>query len=337
MLSIHPLLEKGPLTQDLNIKNKEESIKKFFPSLWNAISGDFQTIFPVLTNQLPEEEKIWKSNVSGLPMKVMLNNSNSPGAYTLPAMSSKISAQVAMFTAPLYVVYGFIKLSDAGVDGTGSQKKVKMKAPPDLSALMWETKGLKSLMPEDNLRCAVMLHEIGHWVKFEQPFLSNTLNIMANVLPVLAVPFVLGAIMICRSGERKADMFAKKVGYGKELSEALGRVGYYKRYDVSAIARLGDHIRVFMLKLQDKIDKYVPFLYSRPSIKTRKGYLKETLDQHFYNGNIGFNEYINELYDANLIEEGFRDLALEGLIKLFAPIDRLVAKHADFFFPLSQK
>jgi hypothetical protein len=337
MLSLHPLLEKGPLIIDKRILNKDESIKKFFPSLWNAISGDFQTIFPVLTSRIPEEEKLWKGNTKGLNMRVMTNNSNSPNAYTLPAMQSKLGAQAATFFVPIYILYGFIKLSDADLDGRGVNKKVNIKAPNDLSGLMWETKGLKSLIPEDNLRYAIMLHEIGHWVKYEQPFLSTTMRYVSSIAPPLALPFVIGSILVCRSGEKKADMFVKKVGYGKELSEALSRMGYYKRNDVSAIARLGDHIRVFMLKLQDKIDDYVPFLFSHPSIKKRTTYLKDNLDHAIINGDIGYDEYIIELYELDLIEENVKDLLLTGLSKLFAPIDKLAAKHAKFLFPLSQK
>ena len=66
-------------------------------------------------------------------------------------------------------------------------------------------------------------------------------------------------------------------------------------------------------------------------------YLKDELDQAVLSGDIGYSEYISELYEADLIEEGVREFLASGVIKLFAPIDRLAAKHAKFLIPLSQK
>ena len=55
-----------PFSEAEKIKNADESIKKFLPSVWNEISGSFQLIFPVLTNELKDETNIFLKNTKGL-------------------------------------------------------------------------------------------------------------------------------------------------------------------------------------------------------------------------------------------------------------------------------
>jgi len=338
MLPITPLFDN---TNEKYMLNKDESLKRFFPSLWNAVSGKFQSIFPILTRELPDSKKFWNAHTKGLPSSVMLNNSNSPVSYILPAVSSKISPQSNVITVPFYIIHGFLKLSTHSFSGRSFQNKIVFNSPSDFKVLMWESKGLRSLLPEEDLRFAIMIHNIGHWVNYGSPVISKLLKISKLILPFLSIPLIIASIMISRVGERSADRFSKEVGYNKELAIALDRIGHYKRYDVSVINKIGDVIRVTMHKVHDAFDKYAPFLYKSPSVKSREfdlksGQIKE-LQSYYFNGIIGIDEYVNELYEMDILEEGGLDFILNELAKFLSPIDRLAAKHAGHFFPLSQK
>ena len=118
-----------PFSEAEKIKNADESIKKFLPSVWNEFAGTWQmTLFPILTNEWDKETKLFIKDTSGLKGTVYENKLVTPNAYTLPAVKNKARSQ--FFFIPLlpivmsYYMYALFKLSDQPIKGRRSGNKV---------------------------------------------------------------------------------------------------------------------------------------------------------------------------------------------------------------------
>lgn len=335
MLSIYNINEPLFETSD-KVKNLDKSIERFFPSLWNSISGNLQYIFPIFTRQNLEEEKIFNDRSSGLKADICINNANYPDAYTIPAVSSKLAAQILLITLLpgmiVYCFYGLKRLSEAQLTAKLKDKKVVFSSPNNFRVLMWETKGLKSFIQSDDLRYAIQLHEIGHWVNYKSGFSTLLIKIIGkfigSLIPILLPPIIIATIVHARSAEWRADKFVKEMGYGKQLSDALEIMGSKRRINVSVLVKLSDIIHNLMSNIYNVLDKYIP-ITTHPSIEKRR---KELQDSNITD----IDDYMNMLYETSIID--FTQEKIISLVKpLFSNLDKLLADHVGDIFPLSNR
>ncbi len=316
--------------------------------MMNNMVAHQQIMFPAVSLDWPSESKVFNEKFSGLKVNVYQNSMNAPNAYTIPALKTKEGATVATNTGSvgslIYFIYASKELAKNQLKAQAkSNGKVLFKAPPKYEMSLWETKGLISLIPEPDIRRAIMLHEVGHWVEYTPIIICNILNsitiIMSLIISIgvfnhiilpyffaLIIPIVVLSTLYARSAEYKADAFVKRMGYGNELIEGFKRMGYSKRSNVSVLVQLEDMIRVISMKVIDIVDIFLP-IFGHPSMRKRIMALKEN--------NIIFpNQY-------DIIEEGLLPDINKALIyplkKLLKPIDDLASKNVKTLFPLARR
>jgi len=304
------------LGRQREIKNLDESMKYFFPSLWNAILGDIESIFPIITDIDKEDTDYLNSKTTGIDFKVYLNNDINPNAWTFPGISNVLYVQLLHVPiANLVVVFStIIRQMLEKINFNVKNDKINFISKIN-NAIMWETKGLKSIVQDKDIRFSIMLHEIGHWVKFEAGLIATLIRPLIAI-PLLNYIFIIIIIALIRSNEKQADRFVKEVGYGNQLAEALDIIGYANIRDVSINVKLNRMINIIFVKIHDVIDKYIP-LSTHPSIKTRISNLSDN--------------YIN-IYGNNIIYENMIMDTIAPLIKkLISPIDSLLADNKWIF------
>ena len=244
-----------------------------------------------------------------------------PNAYTLPSIQTTLGAQVAGFTGLAYILYGLVKLSKSGLELQSSSKNIiQMANKGNINMLLWQTIGLKDILPEPELRHAIYLHEIGHWVRYEPVFGSIISRIFGDrqnfpILGPLIVPLSIVGIVLGRSAEWKADEFAKKAGYGKELAESLRRMGYTVRSNSNIYVKIQDYMRAYWFKIHNVVDKFLPVTI-HPSMRKRTAALSES-------------EIINE----GIIKDG----AMFALRTLLSPLDKFISKNVKQLFPMLRR
>ena len=315
------LLESEDVQQ---IITKDKSIEYFFPSLYNDIKGSIEVIFPLLTNNNKDEEEELNSKLIDLKTSIYTNNMVSPNAYTLPSIKTiggsqfiSLASLVDVLPATLiYSIYGLYVMSQNPLTAKLSNGKIRFNNNGNINVLMWNTRGLKDVIKDPNIRRGIYLHEIGHWVNYKPHFIKLLLQSVIPLAPVLAIPCVLLGIVYARSAEWKADAFAKSVGYGKELADALDIMSYSVRKNANLYVKLNDYIKIFVLKLQNIVDQYIP-LYSHPSTRKRTKVLREDFSQ------------LNE----NIIV----DIILPFVKKGLTPLDNLISENLKLLFPLTRK
>lgn len=311
MLSIYDLFLTENTSEKLRkTESTDEIVKEFFPSFISSISGNLQTIFPILTDHDKSSSKQFNSHIQNLKTSVYYNEMPQPNAYTIPAIQTNLGAQLVglrPFTF-VYLIYGFAKLKKSQLDAKPSGKSIVFQNKNNINMLMWHTRGLKDMLPEERLRHAVYLHEIGHWVKFKPVFASLSARILNSAFPAMAVPFTILDIAFARSGEWKADKFAADMGYKKELGEALHRIGYTVRTNTNLYTKFNDYFRFGFTKIHNTIDKFLP-ITGHPSMRKRTQRLEEVM---------------------------FEGKIKDKLSDLFKPMDELLAKNAKQLFPLAR-
>jgi len=318
------------LTEDVK-KESEEQMKKFFPSIWNSLKGNFQILVPLTTTKLTKETAIMKKYIKGLEFEVRLNHSPSRNAYTYPSVKTTGGAQlmsIPIFGALMYTAAGLAYVGKSKLlQRARSMDGIVMFPRSDLRVLAFETKGLLTDLDETE-RVAVMLHEIGHWAKIN-PVIGRVAislfdlpaRIASEVIPALAP---LGfAISICfnlvsRSAEKQADLFAKQMGYGNELASALDRILLRPRTDVSWFNSLGDWITKIIMTIQNIFDQVFPFLYSYPSAEKRKTYLTQ-----------------EQLHlEMQAVNENIMNITMKLLLPICHKLDKKIAPNLKTMFPV---
>jgi Zn-dependent protease with chaperone function len=262
-------------------KDLDEQMSKFFPSIWNDLKGIFQMYFPIASSINSKETQMLTSKIKGLDLEVRINASAGRNAWTLPAVESTGGATALMVTGPVgllfFILNGMTKMSKFS-NQMFTQTKIlpnKVVKFPELPVkfLVFETKGmLQDMAPEQ--RTAVILHELGHWSYIAPVLQSSTAQLISlvRIFPAaapVALPFLIASIAYSREAEWKADSFAKKFGYAKELSDALQQIGLTVRQDVSWYNQVGDWITKLIMTIQNAVDLFLPIM-GHPSIKRRK-------------------------------------------------------------------
>lgn len=330
------------LSEADKIKNADESLKSFLPYIWNSFSGSFQmTLFPAMTSRWNDEQKLFNSMTKGLKNNVWQNNHPQPNAYTLPAIRTKATVQgmalldqisLGLPSALIWAIYGLASLSNNPLKG----KKLpggKVSFSGQTEMQIWETKGLKSLIPDDSERLAIQLHEVGHWVEFQPVFMGILTKIGSIIFVPLYIPLTILSIYQGRLGEWRADAFAKKMGYGPQLAKALSKTGYNRRENISFLGKIDDMLRVVFTKVHNVFDMVLP-ITTHPSVQKRT---TELLKDHVDIYSLPYDEYIKELYELNIIEEDVKQFMSKGLKSLLAPVDKSLAKLTKRLFPLMPK
>jgi len=75
MISTHHLFERQS-EEIKRISSTTESIKKFFPSLYNEVSGNIQLFFPLMTKRDINISDLYNQKFENLEGNVFINNSN---------------------------------------------------------------------------------------------------------------------------------------------------------------------------------------------------------------------------------------------------------------------
>ncbi len=310
-------------TQTYNIESMEiadEQLNYIIPYIWNDFKSYYEYIFPALTNELPNETSLFENIIQGVPLTVYNNNSSNLNMYTMPLNKDKVKSLVSNipYISVINIILGlrnFLKADITGEPGRDRTIILSSKIPIDI--VMWETRALRAILPENELRVAVALHEIGHWANNGSRIALNRTVLTAFTLITSAsiiTPLILGIFIIIQSrlGEYQADNFVKKMGYGQELSVALDRMYKTKYISGNIILKFNRMIDRITKAIMEIIDKVLP-ISSHPSFKKRQMRL-------------------NESYD--LIEEGIVEELIEMLRRIFKNIDKEASELLIHAFPL---
>ncbi len=324
------------LTEE-NIGLHKEELRKFFPSIWNKIKGSFQMFLPIVSTTLPNEQRMINKYIKGLNVEVRLNHDPVRNAWTSPGIESKEVLTVLNFLPFLGDIiwnvnaFSYIKKTKIMEKVTAKNGIVTFPSN-DLKVLAWQTKGLITDLDDEKLRLAIMIHEIGHWARIAPVAVMGVFYITYSILnsvkknPALQVSLapILSPLLFLtfiamnlsnRKAEKQADLFVKKVGYGKELAAALDRVALRPRSDISWINKIDDWVNKIFFELQNVLDKFVPFLFSYPSINKRKEYL--TTEQQIF---------ITEGVISKLSEKTLKPICNK--------VDKVVAPNLHKIFPI---
>jgi hypothetical protein len=199
--------------------------------------------------------------------------------WTIPGVPNKYHAQLAIFIIP--VVLGYINCARAKLDGTVKNGIVTFKSNIKLPMAAYMSTGLRDMLtPEE--RFPVFLHEVGHWVNWGGPAISVFFDVMFRISrtlfpPAAGILYVLGNLFGAH-GEEKADLFVKKLGYGKQLAKSLEKISYQRRDVESVWTKILDAMRIFTMTIMDVLGPLSRVLTGYPSTQTRMKYLKDDID-----------------------------------------------------------
>ncbi|MBT3298857.1 M48 family metalloprotease [archaeon] len=319
------LYEGKKLSEEtLKVKTTDETIKQFFPSLWNGIKGDIQSIFPIVTKKSNKDTRQFNRIVKNLETNIHGMSHTQPNAYTLPGIGNKYHAQVSMFIPPVWLLSAIIQLSRSQLKAKVVKNKIIFNNNAKIKMLLWQSKGIIDILgSESRALNAVYLHEIGHWVNYKPVIGAAIMNIMKKLVPALAVVFIVLNIVYARAAEWQADRFAKEVGYGDDLALALTKIGYTVRKDATVLVKIGDYIRLISMKLINIVDDVLP-IFSHPSMRNRVKVLQDGI------------VFESDLKEQLLLETTITDTLLLPIQKLLKPVDKVLGKNVDLLFPFAK-
>ena len=229
----------GRLIQEINyLENTkpttDDHFKFFFPKLHSKVKGDLSKLFPEFGKMKINREEMarFDGKVQNLNAHIYTEASKDISAYTIPGLTVETSIRYEGLPENINVFLdGMRALQRMKFDGKLDRKtgKVVFNSPKNFTFLMFQTKGLENLL-DFRLRFAVQLHEIGHWTRVGGVIKGRGLW---DYWPLFLVPpfsIIMSILFLSygRASEYDADMFAKEVGYGKEMQEALYVLHYGK-------------------------------------------------------------------------------------------------------------
>lgn len=331
MITIYDfLLEQELDMKKLKIMNTEESLRTFFPYLFNSIKGNIQFFFPNFTGESPRLSKIWKEHVTGIDIITGDVASPIPNAFTIPGIPSKgKSVILSIPIIRLYILNYMMTQSTRKITGTpGKNGQVIIKSnTPNVRLVSWSTKGLNGMLDDREL-LSVHLHELGHWANVDPVINSAISRIVSNIfltVPVISIPLYIYSIYNGRLGEWAADGFAKNCGYGQELSNALVKLGYRQRSNISILGKIDDIFNRIFIKIHNIVDTILPITI-HPSVKKRVTKLRECNFNSMDENDI---RILNEV----ILEGMVSDKATSILRATFEPLDKIFAKNVNVLTP----
>lgn len=226
-----PLLESYGEYDDI-----DRDLNEFFPML-NLLWKSITTKLEDSKTYKPEEKyinSVIKGNHISLKMYPAVGMIN---AMTIPGLKSWTGLN--KLTLETYITLlkknekRFNKLQNAK---PGPNREVHLPSIGMPILLLITQPLMQRLTPEE--RIALYLHEIGHWaftkdIRDAFVFQSHPLSALFNFIEI---------IRLKQAAEKKADLFAKQCGYGKEMQDVLKSV-LIPRTKVHALITLWDVIR----------------------------------------------------------------------------------------------
>lgn len=329
-------------------KDYKDEMSRFFPTLLNSFGSSIQTFLPIFTpNDVKFEKKINKI-VEGINIKTCINSSPSPNAWTIPAITGKKTAtiltlaSIAIVPTIIYSFYGIQRLHKNPITLRSVKNgKIILNTRKDIDFLSWTTKGLKNIMTHEQ-QIAISLHEIGHWINYKTPLIAIGLKAFSSLfvaIPPLQAILMFLSNMISRTGEYEADNFVKQTPYRDHLIDAFKVFNFGKREEATFIVTLSDMIRVFMMNIHNKIDKYVPFISTHPSMKNRISKLKEnsfntnSTDQTLYENTV----LMQELNIMSKFTTDIKEKLMGFVQEQLKPIDKLLSQNIKTIMPIHGK
>ena len=311
MIYLHTLFEETKS----NIVSTDDHIKYFFPMLYSNLKGNIEMIFPIIASLDNEDTSYLNSKTSGLSSEIYLNNITDPNAWTIPGITKPIYAQ--FIAVPIVnsgiIIYSIMNLLKNKIDYKLVNNNLQFTT--NLNCLMWQTRGLKTYLQDKELRYAIWLHELGHWVKFENGKLI-LLFAPFTAIPIINFIAIIIIIALLRSNEKNADMFVKEVGYGKQLATALETIGYKNIDNATFLIQFSKYIEIMFTKIHDVVDTWLP-VTDHPSFKSRISNLRE--------------DYIT-IHGHNVLYESLLQNTIYPLLKrIIEPIDKLISDNIHIF------
>lgn len=307
-------------------------IGKYFPNNYNFVKQNIELSKSAVKAPKDKElEEYFNKYTYNLPLNIHSVQSKSISPFTIPALidtkllDNNINLNKILINAPiLNDLYGLsvsnqllLKANiDAKVDENSNKIIFTYNNNFDkLKLHIFQPTGFVKLFKNKDikLRFAIALHEIGHWVNITEYNIQSVIKILSNILIIVTsvtfglslniIAILVGIFLIeifilnivSSINEHRSDMFVKKLGYGKELSESLHIVG----------SKLSDNslqsINVIKLEantLKSNISNVVnKFLVGYPSIERR---IYNLLESEYDK----YDDYlIHESIDINIINK----------------------------------
>jgi len=205
--------------------------------------------------------------LSNVEIQVYLSNSNIVNAWTFPGVDS---------------FEDFITNPDKTL--IKAYQKMQKRNHKNMKVAVVVTRGLKKILTTREI-FAIILHELGHWFYYHDPKVTSMLSVssvismsgailsafFANtktysiILSALFVTLLSFGRLRARNEEFKADEFAAKMGYAKDLESALSKIDpdsseiditiWYKFTDILKSILLG-RVHPDTALRRDKLSKY---------------------------------------------------------------------------------
>ena len=135
----------GNFLQEGEGNNKyDDDVKKLFPFLWNSIKGNIETILPLASPKIRDEENIQSQRIKNIQLDMRLNSSTTRNMFTYPAIGNAGEATlvniIPRFGTIYFLINGYSFLADKSALLTKAENKKGIVVFPS------EIKKLKCLL-----------------------------------------------------------------------------------------------------------------------------------------------------------------------------------------------
>jgi Zn-dependent protease with chaperone function len=290
---------------------KSISLKTYFPQSYKLLNTEHSTLFDKKIIYNKAESEYYKSKIKNLDLDVFILKDNEPNAFTIPGLDN-ISL---LKSNPMeFQTLGLEVLTKHPLTASIVNNKIVFNSDiKNFKVLVFLNSGLFKKIPDIDSRLAIVLHELGHWVyikslisssQFEfllqiiKPTFYTSLatgtiydtKIVTTILIVIKV-FLLAIVNIKnRQNEYEADQFAKSVGYGPQLQNALSLLAYNKEISKINIEDKNN----FLLNFYDIISLLFS-QHTHPPVHKRILSLNESIDIDIFNQLLGLLNPIDHL------------------------------------------
>lgn len=324
------------------LKEFDKDVQNLFPMIFNVIKGRFQYLIPLFASRAKSEEKIQSERIKNLNLEIRINASVHRNAYTYPSFTGRLAPTLMQTIlpafAPLMVVvngYNFLSKNSHIMENTVNKNGVVIfpNEIKKIKCLSYVTKGTLQALKEEE-RTAVLLHEIGHWVKINPILNKMGLVVLSTFIPPLALFCLIGGIAYARSAEWEADAFAKQCGYGPQLANALENMSINTRKDINFFLKFSDWFIKIFSHIHNVVDVILP-ISTHPSVSKR---VKTLHDAELHDGyvmtesDIDFEDLI--FLREEFLQEGTKEALYGALRPLCNKFDKIVAPNLNKFFPV---
>jgi Zn-dependent protease with chaperone function len=275
------------------------SLKTYFPQSYNLLNTQHSTLFDKKLIYDTKESNYYKSKIKNLDLDVFILKDNEPNAFTIPGLDN---ITLLKNNAMEFQTLGLEVLTKHPLTATLVNGNIVFNSDiKKFKVLVFLNSGLIKKIPDIDSRLAIVLHELGHWVHiqslisssqfeallqivkptFYTSLLAGTIYNTKTVTTILAVVkiFLLAIVNIKnRQNEYEADQFAKSVGYGPQLQNALSLLAYNKEFIKINIENKNEFLTNFF-----DIVSLLFTEHTHPPIHKRILSLNESIDFNIFN------------------------------------------------------